>query len=53
MLEQTYVELVVHWFYLFCSGLTSSNYKELNVLYEKYREKCLFFDYRVLMQNHT
>jgi glutathione peroxidase-family protein len=22
-----------------CSGLTNSNYKELNVLYEKYREK--------------
>lgn len=48
-----HVELVVHSFYLFCSGLTNSNYKELNVLYDKYREKGLFFDYRVLMHNHT
>lgn len=24
---------------LFCSGLTHSNYKELNVLYEKYKDK--------------
>jgi hypothetical protein len=26
--------------------------KQLNVLYAEYREKGLFFDYRVLMQNH-
>lgn len=41
---EAYVELVVHSFYLFCSGLTNSNYKELNVLYDKYRERGLFFD---------
>lgn len=28
---------------ILCSGLTQSNYKELNVLYEKYKNQGLYF----------
>jgi hypothetical protein len=40
---------VIESYFLFCSGLTHSNYKELNVLYEKYKNQG---SSRILIEQH-